>query len=256
MTAERRKYVPAEARHKNAELSASIKLNPTTEYILALKQNKLTPEKLENFWENFYIPYRDETDLKLEITRFPDTAKEIRKYSALGMIPIPVPDEIVGPDGMKNLKNMYWREIDMYDVPQIENKIKHGGWRYVQINTDITKKELENELPGKKIVDGDFPSHVTLAVHLKKITNKLPDQMKLATKENRNITVHTVSRLGGSYINPGISVNEVKNEVAPGTYFGAGSRLVVVPLKPGMQVDGLINRHQILATSVQPSKIA
>lgn len=233
------------------------RVNLEEEIKIAFSQNLLMPKVIENYWNGHYRGYESEMEQKIKVPRFPDTAKEVREHTRLGMMPILIPEQAVDSEkGFGFLKEMYGREVDMYDVPSIKNEIQKSGWRYVQLNPSVGKEELANALPGEEVRNIDFPAYVTLSVFMKKVWGQFPDQHMVLAKDN-NIATSTWTRLGGSSIVRRFKANEgVEAESVPAVYFGAGNKLVCNSLEQGEKYENLINRSQILINPIKPRKVA
>ncbi len=215
-----------------------------------IKQNHLTPDTITNYWRTLYKAYGPKSEIQIskpllvgktaaqefltetkkldtEVSRFPGTIEEIKEYAKLGMEPVYVSGQLLGPIGMNFLKNLHSGEITIPSLPKIENKNTKGGWRYAQINAQVLNASEAQPM--------DIPTYMTMAAYMKRIHGSLPDVHNLQD---------TMSILDGSII--GQKFAEYNNKTTKTAFsFNLRGDMFITPLEGDTKPLNLIDRLQI-----------
>lgn len=231
-----------------------------------IKHDRVTPDTITNYWRAFYKTGGPKSEIEIrkplligknaaqefstetkkldtEVSPFPGTIKEIKEYARLGMEPVYVSGQLLGPHGVKFLRNLHSGSINIPRLPNIENRNNKGGWRYVEVNPQISNIPESERM--------DIPTYITMAAYMEKVYGFFPDYQghhKNQITENIREAIliksntNTMSILNGSTI--GQKFTEYNNKTEEAFSFTKGE-MFITTLEEDTQSLNLIHRQQI-----------
>jgi len=237
-------FVPHPTQSKFSEQPSALLRNVTEEYKINRSLNQLTPKLVTKYWQENLKSYGSKADLNVVIPQYNGSKEELKTLILNGLEPVPVPTEVTGPEAVSLLRSMYREKIRIPYSPVINNTT--AGWRHVVISS-MTEQQLKDNFKNSSIQPMDLPTYIIFAAHMKDTTGHFPDELKL------NNNINTSSRLAGTLIDPGLSVNENRDTHIPSVYFTQSGLLTITPIHPRDKFPDLTNRFQ---ASIKPRKIA